>query len=229
MKNFLKNEISTVTLLTVSMYSLAYIYQIGYSKFFNYPMDFISVDLTMLLQTFVGIIVFPLAVSFMLKLFCDTAPPAINISLIIIFVFLIWYILSAIIGFDSAYSQDTYKAYLIAYSFIFSLSLILIATFLIKLKEFLPRSPLKFCLFLSLMFLLLSFCTGYLYASKTEHMYEDKDGFVLLNSFGNYFVLSKCNDGEASFRKIEQNQSQPLSLISGAKVKKIKRCLALIG
>lgn len=197
---FLKKEISVVTIATVVIYFVAYAFQVGYARFYGYPLEFIGNDIVVILKTagFLGVFLLSLYI-FIENLILVKKPPFIFLVLCALFITLMLSIFFT--GYKSTFGifrgrWDEKHVVLLAFSasLIFSItqckSVIASATSTLKLRNVvLSVTALIFS----------SYFSGWASGFIPDTLYVSKNGYYILNSFGTNLVLGKCENGQADF------------------------------
>jgi hypothetical protein len=223
----IKNDLTLVTVISIVSYGVVYFFQSGIAQYFGYPVDFINVDLTMLIKT---IFAFFIALVFSASLldihfFIDR----LNIKQNIIICTAFFYVFSLYIMSSFNPLASFFYGYMAVpvHLVLSSITLVMSLVFIAKLSKS-NFSEFSFKSFLIAIFLIMltPYSFGWLSAYKTKSIFTS-DSLYLLNSYGSFLVLGECDNGKSSFILTEGNQNLKFSISDSDSVAKFKKCLEL--
>ncbi|EPC8046412.1 hypothetical protein ACR3GP_002803 [Yersinia enterocolitica] len=223
----IKNDLTLVTVISIVSYGVVYFFQSGIAQYFGYPVDFINVDLTMLIKT---IFAFFIALAFsatLLDIHFSIARLSIKQNIVICIAFFFIFSLYIMGSFNPLasffYGYIAVPAHLVLSSTTLVMSLVFIAK--LSKNNF---SEFSFKSFLIAIFLIMltPYSFGWLSAYKTKNIFIS-DNLYLLNSYGSFLVLGECNNGKPSFILTEGNRDLKFSISDSDSVAIFKKCLEL--
>ncbi|MDN0093878.1 hypothetical protein [Yersinia rohdei] len=221
----IKNDLTLVTVISIVSYGVVYFFQSGIAQYFGYPVDFINVDLTMLIKT---IFAFFIALTFLANLldihFAFTHL-SIRQNIITCIVFFFLFSLYFMGSFNPLASFFYGYIAVPVHLMLSSITLVMSLVFIAKLSKN-NFSEFSFKSFLIAIFLIMltPYSLGWLSAYKTKNIFSS-DNLYLLNSYGSFLVLGECDNGKSSFILTEGNQGLKFSISDSDSVTKFKKCL----
>ncbi|MGK9012135.1 hypothetical protein ACRS9C_22960 [Serratia marcescens] len=221
----INKEISIATVLLVILYIGGYIFSLGYSGYYGYPSEVISIDVTFLLRT--SFQFFLVIVSFAAILNAKIDHKKMKKWKVIVFYVVIFVaVLFPFVSFNnSSYLfQYGYKDYLLM-----ALALALLVFYLFfSLNSFFENKfsfTGTFHVIFTVTALVFAFyCSGWISANNTNSMFKLGGNKVLLASYGDTYVWGKCLKENSEYSITKQVEPMVLKKVSRIDSEQLKIC-----
>jgi len=221
----IRKEIPLVTMLVVVCYFFSYFFQVGLSFFLGYPVEYIEINLDVMLATSAAFLMIALITSHLLEGLINGGKLSFKKSLLFCCLFSI-IISSLLLGYKSTF--DLFRG-IFEYEHFFVFSFVASSFYAAnRLRKFLEQ-PFNLSELPMTIMTLISLCgcatlSGVMFSMMPWKTYLNDEGLILVARYSDTLVMGQCKANIKTYKFISSNSDVKLTSTSSKEIKDLKRC-----
>lgn len=218
---YIKKEIPLISVLTIFSYFIVYFYHKGYSGFWGYPEEFITIDFSSVLSMVIGLFIATFVIFISLtqhsKVADFTNKGILSFVPVVILMLFLGFLINKYIPGPSKASQYTY---------FFLTAIFTIPVFIyLGIRRFIDNHERYVFLVITVMLgvLIIPYGVGWMMAETKSTLFNSSKGF-LVSRYENNFIFGYCRMENSSFEMVSVDKNIELKALKKVERRQVKTC-----